>query len=30
MHAAVRHVTAIHGQILGYLKDLVHISTLLY
>ena len=29
MHAAVQHVAAIHGRILGYLKDLVHMPTLL-
>jgi hypothetical protein len=29
MHAVVQHVAAIHGQILGYLKDVVHIPMLL-
>jgi hypothetical protein len=29
MHAAVQHVAAIHGQISGYLKDMVHIPMLL-
>jgi len=29
MHAAVQHVAAIHGQTVGYLKDLVPSLTLL-
>jgi hypothetical protein len=29
MHAVVPHAAAIHGQILEYLKDVVHIPMLL-